>query len=315
MKIHVGLLFGVAVLGACIPFDQAGQPADAQLTPWHTVTAASSVPAEIPETPSSTSTPVPTPTPTIHIVTLGETISSIALRYGLDMNTLLAANPAIDPYALIVGDQVIIPAGSDQPQIGGLTEPLALDVSQPECFRTPEGGLWCFAVLNNSLDEAASNLAVTFKVINASSEEVDSRTVPAILNKLDPGETLPASVYFTGPVPADVNVTSSLASAYSASQSGKTFLSVDTGDPAVEISGRMAKVTGEAVTAADPGKTVDVWVAALAYDIHGNLVGLRRVENRVTLDEGKGLNFNMYVYSASGEIDSVIIKAEAIPVK
>ena len=87
---------------------------------------------------------------------------------------------------------------------------------------------------------------------------------------------------------------------------------MDTGSPVIEISGRLAKVTGEAVTAADPGKTVDVWVAALAYDINGNLVGMRRVENRVTLDEGKGLNFNLYVYSTGGVINSVIIKAEAI---
>ena len=272
----------------------------------------SAVPEETPEVQASTSTPAPTPTPTIHIVTLGETISSIALRYGLDMNTLLAANPEIDPYSLIVGDQVIVPAGSEQVQIGGLTEPLALDLSQPECSRTPEGGLWCFAILTNPLDEAASNLAVTFKSLNASSEEFASHTVPAILNKLDPGETLPASAYFTGPLPTAYTVTASLASAFPASQSGKTFFSVDTGSPVVEISGRLAKVTGEAVTAADPGKTVDVWVAALAYDINGNLVGIRRVENRVTLDEGKGLNFNLYVYSTGGVINSVIIKAEAI---
>jgi len=231
------------------------------------------------------------------------------------MNTLLAANPEIDPYALIVGDQVIIPAGSEQVQIGGLTEPLALKISQPECFRTPEGGLWCFAILSNPLTEAASNLAVTFKVKNLSSEEITSQTVPALMNKLDPGQSLPASVYFSSPLPASFNVTASLASAFPASQSGKTFFSVETGSPTIEISERMAKVTGEVKPAAEAGKTVDVWVAALAYDVNGNMVGLRRVENRVTLDEGKGLNFNLYVYSTNGVINSVIIKAEAILVK
>jgi len=312
MKPPLGLLFGVVFLAGCIPFNQTEQSVGAQLTPWHTATAISTLPATAPEALATTPTPAPTPTPTIHIVTLGETISSIALRYGLDMNTLLAANPEIDPYSLIVGDQVIIPARNEQVQIGGLTEPLALDVSQPECSRTPEGGLWCFAVLTNPLDEAASNLAVTFKVFNASSEEIASHTVPAILNKLDPGEALPASAYFAGPLSAEINVTASLASAFPASQSGKTFFPVDTGSPLIEISGHLAKVSGEAVTAADPGKTVDVWVAALAYDINGNLVGMRRAENRVKLAEGKGLNFDLYVYSTGGVINSVIIKAEAI---
>jgi len=315
MKSHLGLLLGIVVLTGCLPFDQAEQPLDVQLTPWHTSTAISTASTDTPVAQTSTSTPAPTPTPTIHIVTLGETISSIALRYGLNMNMLLAANPAIDPYSLIVGDQVIIPAGNEQMQIGGLSEPLALDLSQPECSRTFEGGLWCFTILSNPLDEAASNLAVTFKALNASAEEIASHTVPAILNKLDPGQTIPASAYFSGPLPAAFNVTASLASAYPASRSGKTFFPVDTGTPVIEIAGRLAKVSGEAIPVADPGKTVDVLVAALAYDINGNLVGIRRTENRVTLDEGKGLNFNLFVYSSGGVINSVIIMAEAILVK
>ena len=314
MKSHLGLLLGITLLTGCLPINQDVKLADAQLTPWHTASAISSAPTEVPEFKASTSTPAPTPTPTIHVVALGETISSIAQRYRLDMNTLMAANPEIDPYSLIVGDQVIIPAKGEMVQNGGFSEPLALDLSQPECFHTPEGGLWCFAILFNPLNEAAANLAVTIKVLNASSEEIDSHTVPAILNKLDPGQSIPVSAYFTGPVPAIPKVTASLASAFPASQSGKTYFPVDTGSPTIEISGRLAKVSGEAVTAADPGKTVDVWVAALAYDKNGSLVGIRRMENRVTLEQGKGVKFNLYVYSSGGVINSVTIKAEAMPV-
>ncbi len=315
MRSRLALLFGFVILVGCLPLDQAEQAVDGQLTPWHTATAAATFPVKDPAILPSTPTPAPTPTPTIHIVSLGETISSIALRYGLDMNTMLSANPAIDPYALIVGDQVIIPAGSEQAQIGDLTEPIALDISQPECHRTPEGGLWCFAILSNPLTEAASDLAVTFKILGSSSEELASQTVPAVMNRLDPGQTIPASVYFFDPMPISYNVTANLASAFLASQSAKTFIPVDTGSPTVEITGRLARVTGEAIPAADPGKTVDVWVVALAYDLNGNLVGLRRIENRVTLVEGKGVNFNLFVYSSGGGINSVIIKSEAILVK
>ena len=75
---------------------------------------------------------------------------------------------------------------------------------------------------------------------------------------------------------------------------------------------KRAKISGEAVIMADPGKTVDVWVAALAYDAQGNLLGVRRTESRVTLEQGKGLIFHLNVYSTGSAISSVIIKAEAV---
>jgi len=312
MKPYLGLIIVLATMTGCVPVKQAEQTIEVQLTPWYTATANVPAQAMTPEQSAATPMPAPTPTPTIHLVALGETISSIALRYGLDINSLLAANPEIDPYALIVGNQVLIPSGNNQTQIGLSTEPLALELSQPECSRTPEGGLWCFTILANPLDEAAANLAVTFKVMSAASEESISQTVPAVLNKLNPGDTLPAAAYFAAPFLNGYTISASLASAFPASQSGKTFYSVDTGSPVIELAGRLAKVSGEAVTAADPGKTVDVWVAAMAYDAQGNLLGVRRTESRVTLEQGKGLIFNLYVYSTGSAINSVVIKSEAM---
>lgn len=312
MKPLFGLIVVLAMTSGCATVKQSEQTIVVQLTPWYTATANSPETAIVTEQPAATLTPAPTPTPTIHIVAIKETISSIALRYGLDMNSLLAANPEIDPYALIVGDQVIIPLGNNQTQIGVATESLALELSPTQCSRTPEGGLWCFTIITNPLNEAAANLAVTFKVMNNAAEESASQTVPAVLNKLDPGDKIPAAAYFIGPFPYDINVTASLASAFPASQSGKTFYSVDTGSPVVELVGRLAKVSGEAVTLTDTGKTVDVWIVALAYDAQGNLCGVRRTESRVTLEQGKGVNFNLYVYSTGSAINSVVIKAEAM---
>jgi LysM repeat protein len=49
---------------------------------------------------------------TTHVVAQGETISSIAFKYGKNMNDVLAANPGIDPYTLRVGSVVVIPIGN-----------------------------------------------------------------------------------------------------------------------------------------------------------------------------------------------------------
>ena len=312
MKSGFGLFIVLLILAGCVPLTQTTQPSEVQLTPWNTATANSPAPAVAPVQSAATPVPAPTPTPTIHIVALGETISSIALRYGLDMNAVLSANPEIDPDALIVGNQVLIPLGNIQTRIGVTAELLALELGEPECTRTPEGGLWCFAILTNPLDEAAANLAVTFILMNGASEEAVRQTVPALLNKLDPGDVLPAVVFFAAPVPGDFKVSANLVSAFPANQSGKTYFPVDTGSPSIELDGRLAKVFGKAIVAADPGKTVDVWVAALAYDAQGNLLGLRRTESRVTLEQGKGLIFNLNIYSTGSAISSVVIKAEAM---
>ncbi len=208
MKSILGLFISMAALAGCAPLSQSTQPNEPQLTPWHSITANAPTADFIPAEPPATPIPAPTPAPTIHIVALGETISSIALRYGLDMNAVLAANPEIDPYELIVGNQILIPLGDLQTQIGITTEPIALKLDKPECTHTPVGGLWCFSILSNPLGEAAANLAVNFKLLNSASEEIDNKTVPAILNKLDPGDSLPAVSYFPAPLPDDVKVSS-----------------------------------------------------------------------------------------------------------
>jgi YD repeat-containing protein len=310
----LSLIF-MAVLGGCAVLDNKPVLVEVQLTPWQTSTADIPLATIAPEVAVPIHTPLPTPTPTIHIVTLGETISSIALRYGLDINTVLAANPEIDPYTLKVGAQVKIPLGNSKLLIGEISEPMALSLGESECSLTPDAGLWCQVMVSNPLGDAASNIAVAFSIVNNSSGEAINQTAPTILNKLDPGDSLPAVVFFAAPIPADFAVTSSLASAFPAAQSGKTFYSVNSENPAIEIIGRQAKVSGEAFIAADPGKTVDVWVAALAYDTQGNLVGVRRTESRVTLIKEKGLVFNLNVYSTGNPIESVVIKGEAMLVK
>jgi LysM repeat protein len=61
-----------------------------------------------------TDTPLPSETPTIsgpitYILQEGDTLFGVAQRFNVDLAVLLAVNPGIDPNAINVGDQIIIP--------------------------------------------------------------------------------------------------------------------------------------------------------------------------------------------------------------
>lgn len=65
--------------------------------------------------------PTPTPEPFVHTVQVGETLSSIAARYGVNTNILIEVNNILDPNALMVGASLLIP-GLASPSDSGETE-------------------------------------------------------------------------------------------------------------------------------------------------------------------------------------------------
>ena len=94
--------------------------------------------------------PVNTPTPVVHTVALGETISSIALQYGVTIDAIIAANPDIQPTVMIVGDTVIIPVSSTN-TVPFIAEEFADDIklSNPTCFPALDG-LLCTVLVKNT---------------------------------------------------------------------------------------------------------------------------------------------------------------------
>ena len=55
-------------------------------------------------------TPVPCPGGTLYTIRVGDTLFSIAQRFGTTVNAIIAANPGIDPNNLVPGQVICIPA-------------------------------------------------------------------------------------------------------------------------------------------------------------------------------------------------------------
>ena len=71
---------------------------------------------KVESSPSPSASPAPAPAPPMpespnepgetHVVSAGDTLSSIAGRYGTTVEELLALNPGIDPYAIVDGQEI-----------------------------------------------------------------------------------------------------------------------------------------------------------------------------------------------------------------
>ena len=123
------ILLGVLALGlAAVAFFYLpallgiGNPPEAGVSP--TPTAAGSTEATAPP---SSPTPVPGPTQQVYLVQEGDTMSKIANRFGVPLQTLIDANAATipNPDVLEIGQEVIIPASAPTalPDVGASPSP------------------------------------------------------------------------------------------------------------------------------------------------------------------------------------------------
>lgn len=97
--------------------DASGTPSTATLTPTRTNTPLPNTTATPTSTPTSTNPP-PLPTtfvPDTYVIQRGDTLGSIARRFGLSLSALIAANNIKDPNKIFVGQVLVIKNGASTP--------------------------------------------------------------------------------------------------------------------------------------------------------------------------------------------------------
>ncbi len=275
---------------------------------------------------AATDIPIPTPTPSTYTVVRGDTLSSIAEHFGIRLDDLLAANPGIVPEALSVGQTLKIPIGSPGATGSPVYTPVPAEVGPAQCYPAgPGSGLYCLAPLHNPYTEALENVKLQISLFDADGQSLAGQEAFLPLNILPPGSTLPAYAYFPAlaapaagfhPVarlmtsmrltPGDVRYLSAVArnvlvsvdwNGRSAQIQGQVFLPVESG-PAGAVSQKNAGT---------------VWLAAVAYDQDGQIIGFRRWEWQGSLQPGNVQPFDFSIYSLGPMIENVDIIVEARP--
>jgi hypothetical protein len=308
MQRFLSCLFLISTLTACAENAEAVTDLSPAV-PYQTIT-----PSETPTViPPLTGIILPTPTTFTYIVIHGDTLIGIAGRYGLTLEALLAANPGLQPEALSVGTTLIIPTGA-QTSVESASTPAPLPVQQARCWTESDGGLWCFALVQNEYAEALENISTQFTLLDASGQELASQVTFALLNTLPPGQSMPLAVHFAPPVQTNVAVRVQVLTTIRLLPGDTRYMPVMLENTLVRVdaSGRTARGSGQVIlTGAGTANTL--WVLATAYDAAGNVVGVRRWESSSTLKADAPVSFDFLVSSVGPEIERVEFLAEARP--
>src|SRR5687768_5090450 len=120
--------------------------------------------------------PLPSPTPFTHTVQTGDTMSSVALKFGVSMDDLQAANPEISPNAMSVGQVLNIPSNPDNPSGEPTPTAAPFTIQQIECYPTADKGLWCFVLVHNDFPDFMESVSAQVTLVDANNATLASQT-------------------------------------------------------------------------------------------------------------------------------------------
>ena len=308
----------IFLLTTCAPQHTQSGPSGVDLIPFLTSTrnpASSAGAMQTPEGLVTADAPLPSPTPFTYTVQRGDTISSIALKFGVSMDDLQAANPEISPNAMSVGQVLKIPSNPENPSGEPTPTPVPFTIQQIECYPTADKGMWCFILAHNDFSDFMENLSAQVTLVNADNTTIAGQTALLPLNILAPNTSLPLAVFFPPEIPLDAKPHVQVLTAIRLLPNDERYLPATINNTLVEVNadGRSARVTGQVLLPSDVKAATQIWVAGTAYNDAGHVVGVRRWESKAGLSAGRNLPFEFMVSSIGGAIERVEFAVEARP--
>ncbi|HET7143748.1 MAG TPA: LysM peptidoglycan-binding domain-containing protein [Anaerolineales bacterium] len=260
-------------------------------------------------------TPLPTTTPFIYTIQAGDTFSELAEQFNISQDDLRAANPDASPNSMSVGATLLIPDSSNPIAIASTPTPVPAPVTQTVCHPTADNGLWCFALIQNNTTNILENASAQITLLDENNNMAVSQTVFTPLDIIPANSSLPVYVFFPNtPAELRINPQVQLLSAIQLNSNNIRYLPATLNNTIAQIdwNGLTAQLSGQIFLPAESTAAKQVWVAAVAYDKHGSVVGVRRWEGGA-LQAGGNLEFNFVVSSLGSAIDTVEFFVEAKP--
>lgn len=304
--------FCIFIWTACAPQPAISTSKPVDLIPY--LTATQTTPQLTPVNLVAPETPLPTPTPFTYTVQQGETISGIALKFGVSIDDLIASNPEVSPSIMSVGTTLKIPSNPANPTGESTPTPAPLTIEQIECYPTTNKGMWCFVLVHNDFPDFMENVSAQVTLVDSNGTFIATQTALLPLNILPPNIPLPLSIYFPPDVPLDVKPQVQVLTAIRLLPNDSRYLPATVNNTLVQIDadGHFAEITGEVRLPAESHAATQTWVAAVAYDEEGRVVSVKRWEGG-GIQPGGSLSFGMTVASLGGVVTRVEFAVEARP--
>ena len=243
------LTFSLILLSSCTPQGIESTSLPSTLVPFLTSTSilpSLTAPHQTPDGVVAAETPLPTPTPFAYTIQQGDTISSIALEFGVSIDDLVAANPEISPNAMSVGQVINIPSNPLNSSGEPTPTPASFTIQQIECYPTAGQGMWCFVLVHNDFPDFMENFSAQVTLVDANNAILASQTALLPLNILPPNTSLPLTAFFPPEIPPDAKAQVQVLTAIRLLPNDERYLPATISNTLIQVNadGRRARVNG-----------------------------------------------------------------------
>ncbi len=284
------------------------QPVAVSLQPYLTSTPA---PTTTPNILVVVETPLPTATPIIYVVQSGDTLSEIAEKFKISRDELRAVNPDVSANRPSIGTTLIIPDASAALAGVSTPTPMPVPITQTGCHPSADNGVWCFALIRNDSSAPLENISAQMTLRDENNNVTASQTAFTPLDVLPANSSLPVYIFFPD-APSYLNLQVQLLSAVQGNNSRYLPAALNNTVAQIDWDGKSAQLTGQILLPAESQAASQVWVAAVAYDKDGQVVGVRRWEDGA-IEPGRSVTFSFSVASVGGDIEAVDFVVQANP--
>lgn len=245
----------------------------------------------------------------IHTVESGETFTEVAWIYGVSSEQLEAANPGVDPFYIMVGDELVIPpseAGAFETFIEEMYAGL-VSFGTADCEVLIDRSAVCYLPVTNISDGIISNLQLSMTVTDSTGTQ-STQAVRLPLSQFDKGEEIPVMFMFPGEFTAPLDG-KAVVDGMSSSQDLSGMLRISPDNYSVETVLAPDKINADVTITFAEGAAYssdkELNILAAAYAADGRIIGLRTKYCTFTPE------LSLTVYSAGAEINTINVWIES----
>jgi LysM repeat protein len=292
------LILYTLLLSACASSNQ--QTFDGDLQPYLTNTPAQT---STPDVIVILETPIPTSTPATYVIQAGDTVSELAETFKVSQDALRAANPDLNPNSMTIGQTIFIPDPSNPVAAASTLTPVPAPVAQAVCHPTADSGLWCFALVQNNTADIFENVSAQITLLDSDGAIVTSQVASTPIDIIPANSSMPVYTFFPN-TSAEARPQVQIISALQGSANSHLPVVLTNTLAQIDWDGRSAQLSGQVYLPPESQAATQTWVAAVAYDKNGTVVGVRRWEGE-NIQPGTSINFNFTISSLGREIEAV----------